>query len=140
MDQRSNDFFRQFRTQSGGTIPIEIQPITGDLVNWKDLVPDIVAIDRLTDEVFIFVFTIPHETELESTHTEILNYYHQGITAMRRSFKSTVNFFAVEIGTDITKIQPTNSKLKDLQSKPFQDLDQGTPVPHLKTLYTNSTS
>ena len=111
------------------------------MVNWKDLVPDIVAIDRLTDEVFIFVFTIPHETELESTHTEILNYYHQGITAMRRSFKSTVNFFAVEIGTDFTKIQLTNSKLKDYQSKLFfQDLDQDMPVPHLKTLYTNSTS
>ena len=86
------------RTTSGGTIPIEIQPITGDLIDWKLLVPDIVAIDRLSDEVFIFVISIPHETEIESQHTEELNRFHQGIVSMRRSFNSTVNFFALEIG------------------------------------------
>ena len=49
----------------GGTIPKEIQPMTGDLIDWNDLVPDIVAIDRLSEEVFIFVINIPHETDLE---------------------------------------------------------------------------
>ena len=86
------------RCANGGTIPMDIQPITGDLVDWKSLVPDIVAIDRLSDEVFIFVINTPHETELEAQHTEELNRFHQGIVAMRRSFSSTVNFFALEIG------------------------------------------
>lgn len=87
------------RTTSGGTIPTEIQPLTGQLINWKSLVPEIVAIDRLTDEVFIFVISLPHETEIEAEHAEQLNKYHQAILAMRRSFKSTVNFFALEIGS-----------------------------------------
>lgn len=87
------------RTTRGGTIPIEIQPITGDLIDWKELVPDFVAIDRLSEEVFIFVITCPHESDMEDCHTEQLNKYHQGLAAMRRSFKCTVNFYALEIGS-----------------------------------------
>lgn len=68
-------------------------------MDWKNLVPDIVAIDRLSEEVFIFVITVPHETEIEDSHTEQLNKYHQGLAAMRRSFNCTVNFFALEIGS-----------------------------------------
>ena len=61
--------------------------------------PDLVAIDRLSDEVFIFVISIPHETEIEDAHTEQLSKYHQALTAMRRSFNCTVNFAALEIGS-----------------------------------------
>lgn len=87
------------RTATGGTIPAEIQPITGDLIDWHELQPDIVAIDRLSDEVFLFVISIPHETEIEDAHTEQLNKFHQALLAMRRSFNCTVNFFALEIGS-----------------------------------------
>ena len=61
--------------------------------------PDFVAIDRLSEEVFIFVITCPHESDMEDCHTQQSNKYHQGLAAMRRSFKCTVNFYALEIGS-----------------------------------------
>jgi len=45
------------------------------------------------------VINIPHETDLEECHTQQLNKYHQGLSAMRRSFNCSVNFFALEIGS-----------------------------------------
>lgn len=103
------------RTTTGGTIPKNIQPSTGDLVDWKDMVPDLVAIDRLSDEVFIFVISVPHETEIEDAHASQLNKYHQALLTMRRSFNCTVNFHAFEIGSASGYINNrTNSAIFEL--------------------------
>jgi hypothetical protein len=84
--------------------------MTGNLIDWKTLTPDIVAIDRLTDEVYIFVFCVPHENDMDAEHAEQLNKYHQGILAMRRAFKSCVNFYVLEVGS-VTGFVNQNSQV-----------------------------
>ncbi len=98
MHHGSSHAFLLRLSQKGGTIPGEIQPIH-QRDYFKTLVPEIVAIDRMSEEVFIFVISLPHESEMESSHTEKLNQYHEAVLGMRRAFNSCVNFYALEIGS-----------------------------------------
>lgn len=89
------------RTAAGGTIPGSLQPANvASQFDFAKLVPDIVATDRSTEEVHIFVLSVPHETDAEMAHAEKLNQYHHLVAELRRSnYGHCINFHALEVGS-----------------------------------------
>jgi hypothetical protein len=65
---------------AGGTIPIELlpNPVPGnDEACRTDLKPDLVVIDRDSNQLHIFVITIAGESDISETRKAILeNYYY----------------------------------------------------------------
>jgi hypothetical protein len=77
--ERNKPIFQCFLIYSGGTIPLELLPTldsgSGE-VQFTDINPDFVIVDRQTNHVHIFVISIADESELIETQKQVLEKYY----------------------------------------------------------------